>query len=274
MDIFWIQDGQRQGPLPEVEIISGIQRGELDPEIKGWHQGSPGWVPLKELPALAPYMKKGEASSFAGEEGDISIFEEKETCDPEEEAAQAIKIIVVPSPSLRFLAKVVDMMLVLVIGFSPIPLFNPPYHEVYLFFLVWLLLIPYETFFIHFFGTTPGKALLNIRVLTRRECRPDLKQSMMRALYVYITGFGFMAPILVLIMPLLSWFFIRKHKMAAWDMKLDLVCFVSGRIPFWRILLSVWVALTLAQLAGTELMLWRDGILKSWQEASGDTTVK
>lgn len=39
MDIYWIQDHERKGPLPEVEVISMLEAGLIPENARAWHAG-------------------------------------------------------------------------------------------------------------------------------------------------------------------------------------------------------------------------------------------
>lgn len=64
MDIYWIQDHERKGPLPEVEVISMLEAGLIPENARAWHAGCPEWVCIRDLPAL-----KG-AGAVGREEGE------------------------------------------------------------------------------------------------------------------------------------------------------------------------------------------------------------
>ena len=52
MDIYYAIGQQKQDPVPAVEIMSMVERGELDADTMGWHRGCKSWMPLKALPDL------------------------------------------------------------------------------------------------------------------------------------------------------------------------------------------------------------------------------
>lgn len=64
MDIYWIQDHEQKGPLPEVEVISMLEAGLIPENARAWHAGCPEWVCIRDLPAL-----KG-AGAVSREEGE------------------------------------------------------------------------------------------------------------------------------------------------------------------------------------------------------------
>lgn len=49
MEIWIIRDGEKTGPLPEYTVRESIERGDLSGDEMGWHDGSPDWMPLREM---------------------------------------------------------------------------------------------------------------------------------------------------------------------------------------------------------------------------------
>lgn len=262
MEIYWIQDGRKQGPQPVSEIVSMLEAGELDENTMAWQTGGEAWVPLKELQALSSYYIKPSIieEDKPDQRDGFSRMEEKEF-SPASVESKPVKVVLIPSPALRFWARMVDMLLILCLGVFPISLFNLPYNEFYL-IMIWPLMIPYDALCMHFFGTTPGKAIMNIKVQTINEQRLPLGKSFIRAFFVYTVGLGFMAPIFIIIMPLFSWWMTRKNGIAPWDMMLGTVTYISDRIPFWRILLCAWLIMILLQLSMTAMLPWQNDMMQ------------
>ncbi|UQT45025.1 DUF4339 domain-containing protein [Akkermansia muciniphila] len=84
MDIYWIQDHERKGPLPEVEVISMLEAGLIPENARAWHAGCPEWVCIRDLPAL-----KG-AGAVGREEGERRNREEEGLENAGEEQAPAL----------------------------------------------------------------------------------------------------------------------------------------------------------------------------------------
>lgn len=250
MDIYWIQDGVRQGPLPPVEIVSMIEADALPRSTRAWHEGCAGWMPLDELPALAPYLEP--RPSLTDHEPDDEI----------PGASAQVKVIVIPPPTLRFWAKLIDILMVMALSAMPILLWNIPFSLGYLLVVEMCpLLILYDALCLSLFGTTPGRALLNIRVLTANEQRIPFTLALARAVSVYIVGLGFMVSPFVLMMPFVSWWLTRRAGgLSPWDRQLGLVTVITARIPLWRMLTCAGVIVVLIQVVGACLLPWMHDI--------------
>ena len=68
MDIYWIADKRQCGPATVPDVLSLVQMGELSPDTRGWHAGCENWMPLRELPALADFLKEKEEEPQQQEE--------------------------------------------------------------------------------------------------------------------------------------------------------------------------------------------------------------
>lgn len=117
MDIYWIQDHERKGPLPEVEVISMLEAGLIPENARAWHAGCPEWVCIRDLPALkgAGAVSREEGERRNGREErlenaggeDVPALSADAACLPEEggEDAEEGVPLVVPYAYVRFLAE-------------------------------------------------------------------------------------------------------------------------------------------------------------------------
>lgn len=83
MDIYWIQDHEKKGPLPEVEVISMLEAGLIPETVRAWHVGCDEWVQIRELPVMKEmFDRKDEEKrrtmreSAPGEDGELPGPEE------------------------------------------------------------------------------------------------------------------------------------------------------------------------------------------------------
>ncbi len=77
VDIYWIAEKKKQGPISVSEAISRIQAGDFDENVSAWHRGCEDWMPLRELPAMVDFFKpKTEELASTSEEGSTKPEEE------------------------------------------------------------------------------------------------------------------------------------------------------------------------------------------------------
>ncbi len=251
MLIYWVKDKKKQPATTVAEIISMLQLGLIKEDCLSWHQGCETWVPLKDLPALRSYFSKEEPlpelteqeakelaeqqAKFEAElEEDEDEEEEEEKKIPEEEekekeapAKGATVITLAPASSTeRLLARLFDLSLYAAIYMSIIQWRGLPY-QVELSFqnpLIWIFFIPLEAALLTYLGTTPGKAIMGIKVYPLLNIKPlPFRIALQRSLEVYIFGMGSMLLSLFPLSLFTMWFAkrrIEKKGFTFWDERL------------------------------------------------------
>ena len=58
MDFWLIRNGEKTGPLPDYEIRSKIESGELGPDDPAWSDGMSNWVPLKTIALFSELFER------------------------------------------------------------------------------------------------------------------------------------------------------------------------------------------------------------------------
>lgn len=257
MDIFWIQDGTRQGPLPDVEIISKLQRGEISETTKGWHSGCDSWLAMSKLPALESYFKDNEESdplvSDSSADSAIPYMED-------EEMPFKPQVIVIPTPVMRFIAKLVDILSVFLLAVVPISIFKIHFIDWYLGVMP-ALLIPYETLLLHFFGTTPGKKLMNIHVSSLSGGNMSTGKSLIRSLDCYVMGLGLFIFPFIFIFPVIAWWLVRIRGVTPWDARHGSVSQITGKVTASRIFICIAVIFFLLQMVSVFIHPWMNDIV-------------
>ncbi len=123
-------------------------------------------------------------------------------------------------PVLRFIARSFDYFIftIFVVCFMalfkiPIPLQSPLFFCLGIYF-VWNFV---EALLIASFGTTPGKFLINMKILSADRKHLSYVKALKRSFGVYILGFGLGVPFLSLATMLLSLFWLSIKKETFWD---------------------------------------------------------
>lgn len=279
MEIYWIENKERRGPASVPDVLSMIEAGELTWESRGWHRGCTGWQPLGELPALSYYAHRAPLHRAVDVGGGGSDDESPTAAaagfDPHPETPEAgggqqptpalepgraapAQIVAMPSASLRFLARMVDLFLYMLLAFALLRLFGAGFHAVYYTPLFWVPMVLLEGWIIARFGTTPGKKLLGFRVTTFDNRPLSVKQGVLRSGLVFLLGLGLMYfPILPLAMMGMSWYQVRSRGLASWDARLHtLPRMAVDYVRPERIVAALFLLFICLQLTGWVLMGW------------------
>lgn len=124
------------------------------------------------------------------------------------------------NPWLRFCARIVDYslfgMIFLLLGHFVSEAF---FLKTYQFFIPFLffLWIPIESVFLHYFGKTPGKFLLGLKVIKPGRKKLDFETALKRSFLVWVRGIALGIPIANIIAMLYAFFQLKTHKISSWD---------------------------------------------------------
>ena len=227
MDIYWIENKQKHGPITVPDIIARVQMGELQADTTlGWHKGCEKWVPLKDLPALADFLAemqdKSKAPLTPQEEDEIGQLLTPSEHAPKKDELPPIPVTVLTQPSLgrRFLARITDYAIYAALFMSCVYLLKVPYNEFLLFSqpTFWMPSILLEALLLSNKGTTPGKWLMGISVRSLLDGNlPPMRYTLSRAFGVFIMGMGCFMPLLSIIMMCIAVHMVRKGALTLWD---------------------------------------------------------
>ncbi len=292
MDIYWIKDKKQCGPSTVPDVISLLQVGELTPDTLGWHSGCQKWVPLRELPALADFLKK-DATTPAEEEPEASetpSTPEEEPAAPapaqQEESASLPAIpgeeapkeaatarrVYLPSPVARLLARFVDYGLYTMLFYSVLYLREVPYDAALLLSvnpLLWLPMVALEAGLLSTWGTTPGKALMGIRITTFGDApRLGYLRAFMRSLMVFTLGMGVMMPQLLPIMLAFEYWMLRRRGITPWDARCSTLPTQSTPALPSRYVLAIITLYTSAVIAASCVQPWFNAMVADIEKSS------
>lgn len=279
MDIYWIENKQKHGPITVPDIIARIQMGELNPETTmGWHKGCEKWVPLKELPALADFLnemkdKSKAADPVSAEEQDEigSMLGNREDRVPHA-PAPAVPGIVLSPPSIarRMLARFTDYALYATMTMGLLYLLKVPYNEFLLFSQpsFWLPAILIETMLLSNNGTTPGKWLMGITVKSLMDGNPpSTRYALSRSFGVFILGMGCFIPLLSIIMMIIAANMARKGALTLWDNRARTIPLaIPGKRP--AVFLCIFIIFASIQIVSYCMTPWLPDMLAQLSEAS------
>ncbi len=232
MDIYWIENKQRKGPITVPDIIARIQMGELTLDTPGWHKGCAQWMPLKELPALADFVAILEqpAQETQPQGPELPPFPHPQPEPPAAATAAAPEpfrippvpeaLMASPKLALRLLARLTDYAIYTTLAMGIFYMLNLPYNQYLLFSspFFWLPAILLEAYLLSKYGTTPGKKLLGIRLVFMIDpTQMPYRIALSRSFGVFILGMGCMLPIFCPIMMIIAACMCRNNGRSLWD---------------------------------------------------------
>lgn len=271
MDIYWIQDHEKKGPLPEVEVISMLEAGLIPENARAWHAGCAEWVRIHDLPVLKEMfaireeelrklgkdVPENDAEIFAAEPVDGESVTEEAEKKPEEDV-----VLVVPYPYVRFLGRMADVMMhmtlylavlrLLGLGFNPD--FLPGSYEALLYLCLPLVLI--EAAFVATLGTTPGKAMLGVSVRDYLGRRLSFSTAFRRSLFVMVLGLGCFAPSLMVLALFFSWWWVRRFGFTPWDRKLGTTDVLNDSLTLRKVVMTLVLIILCLQIMYVLLIPW------------------
>lgn len=283
MDIYWIKDRKKCGPATVPDVVSMVQSGDLSPETPGWHSGCEGWIPLRELPALADFLNPRDA---ADKQPEVEPEESTPPSDTAEElppvpsadeasqpedAGNTLHVkLYAPGAGVRLLARLVDMTLYTTLVYTLVYIFQIAYTPYLLpgSPMFWLGMIVLEAFCLRIFGTTPGKKLLHIYVV---ELSADglsgvsPMRAFARSFMVFVGGLGMMISFLPLIMGGISLYMLWKRGITSWDARTETHPVQVMRPHGARFLLAVVILFSCLQMISLLFQPWFGPIIQDME---------
>ena len=239
-------EGKREGPFTLFKMGDLLSEGRIDLDSLAWHRDLEEWKPIRNIPALDSVLPREKEED---PEKELPPVPEKQEKEPDQDLPPGEVIAAEPvlarevRPFTRFWARMFDYSLVNSIIFlaaSP-DFIQPRQNESFTDF--WVRYMEYQnseemaaiaqTYFIamlswHFlegvliylFGTTPGKALMGIRISSLDGSRISALKSVGRSFYVYALGMGFYLLPLMLIGMVFGFFRLLGSGTTSWDQHL------------------------------------------------------
>lgn len=278
MEIFWIKDKRQCGPSTVPDILSLIQLGELTPDSLGWHAGVQGWKPLRELPALADFLREEKhPSSEFSETGTLpepgSAPERTNTPTEAPKAAGMLSIhlpihlsseqgktkVEPPSVYLRLLARLIDTALYFALLLGVLYALEVPYSRHFLpgspLFLLPLVFL--EALCLSKWNTTFGKRICGIYVCTLGQ-HPEMtfKRAFYRSFTANFFGLGMLSFPFCPILPFIALWLYRAKGIFRWDMHVGTFPLAKRGRGMVRLIISLVIIYLSLVLTGVFMTPW------------------
>jgi uncharacterized RDD family membrane protein YckC len=246
-DFYWlILNGEKSGPFSLGEISRRIRAGEVSGADPAWHVGISSWTPLGQIAELREVFDEDKMHDLGTD--DAAPYLPPSSGPPPLPQANPVY--------RRFWARWLDIQTYSALWWLALSLAGQDIKS--LFLSPWLTLIQLVPWFlieaacIHLFATTPGKALLGLRVVNRDGSRLSLGASLHRSFRVLVMGIGLGLGVLCQICQALAWFTVRRTGATLWDLsgghKVE-----AKPASGWRITACAVLFITAMQISGTVL---------------------
>lgn len=204
---FYAVGDERIGPVAEAELRRWLAVGKIPPDTLVWAPGLEQWTPAEQVIDFRP-----------GEEPEP----EPATTPPPPPPSR-------PSPGhpsqlrpwVRYWARMLDLALFsFLVGLALDPVagdFDPEQPDYAFLAVSFLLVVMLEALSVAIWGTTPGKALLRVRLRRADGTRLDLRQSVQRAFRVFVVGEGMLLPIVTIACMAFSFQRLMGRGLTWWD---------------------------------------------------------
>lgn len=225
MDVYVMKDGSRQGPFPPFRLTEMLEDGSLTPRDLVWHDGMAQWSPLGETPSLSAVLKTSAAPAVdTADDTDMPPPLPPRERQPSVEMALHIARERRRLAWRRFFARQIDLSLAaglaiagamasgLATAWEMLSGFTGPVTIA----LGWVLA---EALLLASWGTTPGRALLGIRVFFGEDQKLSLLTALKRSALVLAAGAALGLPIFPLLIAqwMYSFWQFQKYGTTLWD---------------------------------------------------------
>lgn len=254
MQIFVLIDGESKGPMSTFQIREALSKGEISSGTLGWHRGQDGWKPLEEMPSLStavatPESPQSDDSDLEQGANRTNVFSGNGVHqnalsgmgESDQRKARATEA------SLRFIARFFDFLLT----FNLVAALGMAFGFLDLEFISQIRLVPWMTIglcslcieaaILPIFGTTPGKALFQVRVLGPGDGKITPDAALRRTFAIWWRGLAAFFPYFLPISMTLAYFDLITRGHCAWDRDLGSQV-VVGKLGFLSTLLRFFLA--------------------------------
>jgi hypothetical protein len=226
-DWFFVRDGAREGPRSRAEMEALFSTGVLSPETLVWSSGMPSWQAAVELPEFQYVTHRpGSPPPIPPSERTAPAGSAPEAERARSDIPQAAAGDTTPHPWLRWAARLIDFgcfcIVLGVVGELVAPGAMLRVNEYALNVVALALMVPVEAMVLSSFGTTPGKALLKIRLANADGSRLDFGTAFTRSFQVWMRGLAFGIPLVMLFSMAVAHSRLADQGSTSWDEALGL----------------------------------------------------
>ena len=207
---YYNAEGQQHGPLPETEFSRLFETAQLQPDTLVWSEGLAAWTPARDIEGLIPsaYNPPPVPPALPSSASSANIMNKADSSGPQ------------TRPWIRYWARMIDFILFCVIAGLVLGIVYPPALDIpdALFGIIFLFLYNFiEPAMFAAWGTTPGKALLNVKVRNGDGSMLTFSDALSRVFKVWFRGEGLGIPIVALFTQITAYNKLTKQGATSWD---------------------------------------------------------
>lgn len=233
MRFYYISEGEKHGPVPAYALRELVRDGELQRDSLVWHEGMDKWLPLESVDAASvPDEEFGVKKDGPDPEPVVNVDEVAKGCVVMEVGKDSVVKHKTAPIAARVMARWVDitfyhLLILLVVWPLPVSMLSLLDNEWGLFFLV-ILMVGMETVALHLTGTTLGKRMMGIELVTLHPGRFPLGRALRRSFEVFVFGCGMLVPLLLVFCTVVNLWVLRKLGTTLWDHRLGIFSVDKG----------------------------------------------
>lgn len=204
---YFIENGERSGPVVDDQFKSLFVSGRLNAETYVWTKGMENWIKAglvdnflpRDIVPPAPPISDSMANSRSPE--------------PDVSGPQV-------RPWVRYWARQLDYAFWGIAFGIPLAFIYEPILNLPTIVLGFIFLVPFvltEATLLSTWGTTPGKALLKIRVRRLNGDKPSFGQAFGRTADVIFRGVGLWIPIVAFFTHITAYYKLTRNGITSWD---------------------------------------------------------
>jgi len=203
--------GQQFGPLSSSEMRTLLDTGEIDEETMVWTGDLSDWIPLGQ----ADDLLHGGGTIPGNLQEDGSAGEDPVLPRPEGDKR-------VVRPWVRYWGRIIDLLLFgvmfgLILGYIYPPMLTMSDRILGMLILFFYVFV--DALLLSSWGTTPGKALLKVKVRTGNGKKLRYGDALQRSFSVWFRGLGLGIPVVSLFTLIFSYSRLKKSGITVWDEK-------------------------------------------------------
>jgi uncharacterized RDD family membrane protein YckC len=204
---YYHESGQRKGPIAESDFVRLLKSGSLSASTFVWTRGFKEWREAGTIENLLPRSLLPSPTPVHGTEAPLAVRDFNH-CGPQ------------TRPWVRYWARIIDVMLFAFLAGSVLGVVYPSALEISDALLGIVFVFAYvfvEPCMLSSWGTTPGKALLNVRLRKLDGTKPGYSDALSRAFNVWIRGLALGIPIIDLFTLISAYLRLSRHGLTSWD---------------------------------------------------------